>query len=118
MTEPTAQAGMAATHNHNVFTRSDTLLGVCEAIGSDFGFNPLWLRLAVIPAIFFWPAETIIGYLALGLVVLASRLLFPVPRQTVTAPGEAMSLAPATSAALDVAAQDDMAFPDTELLAA
>ena len=27
--------------------RNDTILGVCEAIGQDFGFNPLWLRLGV-----------------------------------------------------------------------
>ena len=35
--------------------RNDTILGVCEAIGQDFGFNPLWLRLAFIAPIFFAP---------------------------------------------------------------
>ena len=49
--------------------RSDTILGVCEAIGRDFGFNPLWLRLAFIAPIFFAPAATIIAYLGLGIVV-------------------------------------------------
>ena len=25
--------------------RAHTILGVCEAIGEDFGFNPAWLRI-------------------------------------------------------------------------
>ena len=57
--------------------RNDTLLGVCEAIGQDFGFNPLWLRLAFIAPLFLQPALTIGVYLALGLVVAASRYFFP-----------------------------------------
>ena len=35
--------------------RNDTILGVCEAIGRDFGFQPLWLRLAFIVPLFFAP---------------------------------------------------------------
>lgn len=61
----------------NLFRRRDTFFGVCEAIGQDFGFNPLWLRLAFVAPLFFFPAQTFIGYFALGLVVLASRLFFP-----------------------------------------
>ena len=49
--------------------RSDTILGVCEAIGRDFGFNPTWLRLAFIAPIFFAPVATIAAYLGLGMVV-------------------------------------------------
>jgi len=49
--------------------RNDTILGVCEAIGRDFGFNPLWLRLAFIAPIFFAPTATIAAYLGLGLIV-------------------------------------------------
>ena len=30
----------------NPFTREDTLFGVCEALGEDFRFNPLLLRVA------------------------------------------------------------------------
>src|SRR3546814_1112596 len=29
----------------NLFRRRDTFFGICEAVGQDFGFNPLWLRL-------------------------------------------------------------------------
>lgn len=61
----------------NLFRRRDTFFGICEAVGQDFGFNPLWLRLAFVAPLFFFPAQTFIGYFALGLVVLASRLIFP-----------------------------------------
>lgn len=61
----------------NLFRRRDTFFGICEAVGQDFGFNPLWLRLAFVAPLFFFPAETFVGYFALGLVVLASRLIFP-----------------------------------------
>ncbi len=57
--------------------RNDTLLGVCEAIGQDFGFNPLWLRLAFIAPLFFAPVQTVAAYLGLGVVVAASRYFFP-----------------------------------------
>lgn len=67
----------AANVNRNTFNRPDTFFGVCEAIGQDFGFNPLWLRLAFVPPVFFAPQYAFIAYFALGLVVLASRLLFP-----------------------------------------
>lgn len=66
-----------ADTNRNTFMRPDTLFGICEAIGQDFGFNPLWLRLAIVPAIFFAPVATMIAYLSVGLLVLASRLIFP-----------------------------------------
>lgn len=49
--------------------RNDTILGVCEAIGRDFGFNPIWLRLAFIAPLFFAPTAAIAAYLGLGVVV-------------------------------------------------
>ena len=55
--------------------RSDTLLGVCEAIGQDFGFNPTYLRLAFIAPLFVAPTAAIAAYLGLGAVVAATRLL-------------------------------------------
>lgn len=61
----------------NLFNRRDTFFGICEAVGQDFGFNPLWLRLAFVAPLFFFPVQTFIGYFALGGVVFASRLLFP-----------------------------------------
>ena len=57
--------------------RSHTILGVCEAIGEDFGFNPVWLRVPFAATVLWSPLYSIIAYFALGLVVLASRLLAP-----------------------------------------
>ncbi len=65
------------SENTNLFRRRDTFFGICEAVGQDFGFNPLWLRLAFVAPLFFFPVQTFAGYFGLGLVVLASRLLFP-----------------------------------------
>ena len=57
--------------------RNDTLLGVCEAIGQDFGINAIWLRLGFIAPLFFAPVLTISAYFGLGLLVAASRYVFP-----------------------------------------
>lgn len=61
----------------NLFQRRDTMFGICEAVGQDFGFNPTWLRVAFIAPLFFFPVQTFAAYFGLGAVVLASRLIFP-----------------------------------------
>ena len=57
--------------------RSHTILGVCEAIGEDFGFNPVLLRIPFAASVIYSPMLAVGAYLGLGLIVLASRLLFP-----------------------------------------
>ena len=57
--------------------RSHTILGVCEAIGEDFGFSPVLLRIPFAATVLYSPMWAVIGYFALGAVVLGSRLLFP-----------------------------------------
>ena len=57
--------------------RSHTILGVCEAIGEDFGFNPTILRVPFAASVLYSPMWAVIAYFAVGAVVLASRLLFP-----------------------------------------
>jgi phage shock protein C len=57
--------------------RSHTILGVCEAIGEDFGFNPILLRIPLAASVIWNPLIAIGTYFTLGLTVLASRLLFP-----------------------------------------
>jgi phage shock protein C len=59
--------------------RSHTILGVCEAIGEDFGFNPVLLRAPLAAIVLYSPLMAIGAYFALGAVVLLSRLLFPQP---------------------------------------
>lgn len=69
---PTAQPSLLA--------RDDTFFGVCQAIGDDFGFNPIWLRLALPLMLFFNPVATLAGYATAGVVVFVSRWVYPEPR--------------------------------------
>ena len=62
--------------------RAHTILGVCEAIGEDFGFNPVFLRIPLAASVIWNPLIAIGTYFALGLVVLVSRLVFPKPKAT------------------------------------
>ncbi len=82
--------------------RSDTILGVCEAIGRDFGFNPLWLRLAFIAPIFFAPVATVLAYLGLAVLVGLTNW-FAADKQS-DAPRLAEGTAPAESEELAIAA--------------
>ncbi len=60
--------------------RAHTILGVCEAIGEDFGFNPVFLRIPLAVCVIWSPLAAFGTYFALGGVVLVSRLLFPRPK--------------------------------------
>ena len=60
--------------------RPDSLFGICQAAGEQLGFNPVYLRIALIGLLFFGPLYMIGAYLGLGIVVGASFLLFPKPR--------------------------------------
>ncbi|MBA3525818.1 MAG: PspC domain-containing protein [Sphingomonas sp.] len=62
--------------------RSDTILGVCEAIGQDFSFNPIYLRLAFAGLFYFHPLMVVATYLALGAGVALARWLYPVVAPT------------------------------------
>jgi len=62
----------------NLFFRSDTFLGTCQAIGDDLGFNADWLRVAVALPLLWMPLWSVGAYAVLTLLVLFSRLLFPV----------------------------------------
>ncbi|TFI58986.1 PspC domain-containing protein [Sphingomonas parva] len=63
--------------NPAVLFREDTMLGVCQALGDDFGFNPLYLRMAFAVPVLFSPLWTFAAYLGLGVLVAISRLLVP-----------------------------------------
>lgn len=86
---PTATASVAQP-------AKDNLLGICNAIGGDFGFNPLWLRIPLAAMIIFSPMWMMIAYAAMGVAVLASRLLVRTPRaaKAATAPMAAPAPAP------------------------
>jgi phage shock protein C len=59
--------------------RSHTIFGACEAIGEDFGFNPVLLRVPLAAMVLWSPLMAIVAYFALSAVVLLSRLVFPSP---------------------------------------
>ena len=63
----------------SVIAREDTLLGVCQAIGEDFGFNPVYLRILFAIILFLSPIGAFAGYAVLGAVVAFSRWMAPVP---------------------------------------
>jgi phage shock protein PspC (stress-responsive transcriptional regulator) len=74
--------------------RSHTIFGVCEGLGEDFGFNPVFLRVPLAASVLWSPALSVAIYFALGAVVLVSRLLFPRSKPTVVQ-SEAPALNPA-----------------------
>lgn len=63
----------------NLFSREDTIFGVCEGIGQDFGFNAQYLRVALAGLVFWNPPAAVGIYATLGVAVLLSRKLFPTP---------------------------------------
>ena len=85
----------------SIVARDDTLLGVCFALGQDFGFNPLYLRILFAMVLFWSPAAAFGGYAVLGAIVAVSRRLAPDPLTADTAqasecsdePGEELRLA-------------------------
>ena len=96
----------------NLFLRSDTFLGICEGLGEDLGFNPLPLRIALAAGLLWNPAAIVGIYLGLGVIVLASRLLFP----PVCKPALAAEGAPAEAAAEPAPVEADE--EERELIAA
>ena len=92
----------------NLINRDDTFLGVCQAIGDDFGFNADWLRIALAVPVIFNPMLSFAAYGALAVTVVISRLLVPAaPRRKAKAAPEALPVPIETSDAAN----------DTEVLA-
>ena len=70
----------------STFDRSDTLLGVCEALGQDLGVNATWLRVMFAVGVLWSPVVMIATYLGLGVVVAVARAVTPVRRPTPMTP--------------------------------
>ena len=85
--------------------KPDNLFGVCAALGDDFGFNPLYLRVALSAGVLWNPLAMLGIYVALGVVVLATRLLIP-DAKPAPAPVQ-----PATRPAVEAANGDERALP-------
>jgi phage shock protein C len=68
------------TAQPNVFARDHTFFGVCEALGEDLGFNPVFLRLAFAVGLFLNPVAVLAIYAGLGALVAFTRFVAPNPR--------------------------------------
>jgi hypothetical protein len=82
--EPTAQERLKMSvfpgpeyFRDNVAMRNDTILGVCEALGRDLRFNPMFLRAPLAAGIIFAPFAVVGIYFALAALVFVSRTFFP-----------------------------------------
>lgn len=79
----------------NLFTRSDTMFGVCEGLGTDLGFHPNLLRITLGVMLLWNPTVTLSIYLGLGVVVMASRLLVRAPKARKAEAGAVVGATPA-----------------------
>ena len=103
------QAPAAQTRNVSLIRRDDTFLGICQAVGEDFGFNPTWLRILFALPLMFFPVQVLGAYLGLGVIVLLSRLLAPRPKRASAAPAETEAEPQAAHA--DASNEDQLALP-------
>ena len=83
----------------NLILRDDTFLGICAAIGEDFGFDANWLRVPLALGLLWNPAAMFVLYFGAGVIVLFSRLIAPNPRRAAepaepAAPAEAPAAQP------------------------
>lgn len=62
-------------------TREDTLLGVCAALGEDFGFNPLWPRMMFAVLLLWNPVVVLSTYFGLFALIVVSHIVFPNARR-------------------------------------
>ena len=93
----------------SVLFRDDTFLGICEALGEDFHFNPLYLRVTLGVLLLWNPAIVVGSYLAAGVAVAVSRFVSPNPR---------IAAAPAIQSPADAKADAQGTFQSGELAVA
>ena len=70
------------TDHANLFTREDTMLGVCEGLGQELGLPPTLFRIGFAVGMFWNPLAMIVGYLALGVALALFRWAVPMRRAT------------------------------------
>ena len=76
------------TSQPSVLASDRTLLGVCEALGEDLGFNPIFLRIPFGIGLMLNPVAVVATYLGLGLLVAFTRYLAPNPKPAALAEAE------------------------------
>ena len=103
------------TSQPSLIARDHTILGVCEALGEDFGFNPAFLRVPLAVLLLWNPVAVLSAYVAAGLLVAFSRWVSPNPRPAAqpaaaAAPDQAEALDWEPSAAGNEAETDQLAI--------
>ena len=79
VTAPAAPAPASATTQPSLIRRQHTVLGVCEGLGEDLGFNPVILRILFAGGVYFAPLAVIGSYFFLGAALALARWAYPVP---------------------------------------
>jgi phage shock protein PspC (stress-responsive transcriptional regulator) len=69
-----------------LFNRPDTMFGICEGIGREFGFHPNILRIALAIPLVWNPLAAIGLYLALGVALMVSRIVMPARNRATAKP--------------------------------
>jgi phage shock protein PspC (stress-responsive transcriptional regulator) len=64
-----------------LWARDHTLFGVCEGLGEDFGFNPLFLRVPLAVFLLVNPVAVFAAYAGGAVLVAFTRFVVPNPRQ-------------------------------------
>ena len=95
------------TSQPSVFARDHTILGICEALGEDFGFNPVFLRVPLAVCLLLNPWAVVAAYAGLGVLVAFTRLVAPNPRKPVAAQADP---APVAAAQAESRAEPEMAL--------
>jgi phage shock protein PspC (stress-responsive transcriptional regulator) len=75
--------------NTPLFNRPDTLLGVCEGIGREFGIHPNILRIGLAVPMIWNPVAVIGTYFGLGAALWLSHKIAPNRRGTTVEPANA-----------------------------
>ena len=52
----------------------DNLFGICHALGEIFGFNPIFLRIALLVGVMLNAEYALVAYFAAGIAVLVAKL--------------------------------------------
>jgi phage shock protein C len=91
------------TSQPSVFARDHTLLGICEALGEDFGFNPVFLRVPLAVCLLLNPWAVVATYAGLGAIVAFTRLVAPNPRKPAEAETAVAAHQPEAQAEPDMA---------------
>ena len=90
MSAATAPATASATTQPSLIRRQHTVLGVCEGIGEDLGFNPVILRILFAGGVYFAPLAVIGTYFFLGGALALARWAYPVPIASPALPSQAV----------------------------